>query len=243
MISNKIGFAMGVLKNGLVDFLSENRVNPNLITFTGLTINFFAAASLAYGHNWLAGILMIFAGAFDILDGAVARKSGRVSSFGAFFDSVIDRYSDLILYIGLITYYARIGAFGTVILTSVASMGSILVSYTRARAENVIESCKVGFWERPERIVLLIIAALSNRLDRALWILAIFANITVIHRMVYTWIQTTGEYEESTSDRKLLTTFFKIAFKDFKRETWQYDLYCIAVLLVMFGDKLISYIF
>lgn len=240
MISDKIGSVFTVLRDFLVDFLASRNVNPNLITFTGLAINIFAATSFAFGRMMLAGILIICAGAFDILDGAVARKSGRVSSFGGFFDSVIDRYSDLIIYIGLIMFFARIGAYGTVVLTSVASMGSILVSYSRARAENVIESCKVGFWERPERLVLLILGALSSNVIRALWILAVLANVTVIHRILHTWIQTTGRELYRSPEGKSLIRFLSILLWTHKRGSLQYDLYCAIVLLIMFGDRLIG---
>ena len=122
-----------------------------------------------------------------MLDGAVARVSQSETRFGAFYDSVIDRYSDVIILQGLLVYYARNQMLGYVVLVGVVIMGSVLTSYTRARAESLILSCKVGFMERPERIVLLIIGGLTNRMEAVLWILAILGNWTVISRIYYTW--------------------------------------------------------
>jgi CDP-diacylglycerol--glycerol-3-phosphate 3-phosphatidyltransferase len=127
---------------------------------------------------------------FDLVDGPVARESNRVTRFGGFLDSVLDRYSDLILLMGLLVYYASINRFFYIILTAIAMTGSVMVSYTRARAENCIPKCKVGFLERPERIVLIIIGALANRMAPVLWVLAVLSNITVIHRIIYTYQET-----------------------------------------------------
>jgi CDP-diacylglycerol--glycerol-3-phosphate 3-phosphatidyltransferase len=114
----------------------------------------------------------------------------RVTRFGAFFDSTIDRYSDLALYFGLLVYYANVNRNRYAILVGIAMAGSVMVSYSRARAESVIPKCDVGFFERPERIVLLILGALADKIAPALWILAIGPNITVIHRIIYTYRQT-----------------------------------------------------
>jgi CDP-diacylglycerol--glycerol-3-phosphate 3-phosphatidyltransferase len=119
-------------------------------------------------------------------DGRVARLEGRVTPFGGFFDSVMDRYSDLCLLIGLLIYYGRINRFLYVSLVAVAMIGSVMVSYSRARAENVIPSCKVGFLERPERVVLIIIGALFDRMAPVLWLIAVLSNVTVIHRIAFT---------------------------------------------------------
>ena len=95
--------------------------------------------------------------------------------------------SDLALYVGLLVYYASINRFFYIVLTAVVMTGSVMVSYTRARAENTIPKCKVGFLERPERIVLIIIGALFGRMAAVLWVIAVLSNLTVIHRMIYTW--------------------------------------------------------
>jgi CDP-diacylglycerol---glycerol-3-phosphate 3-phosphatidyltransferase len=119
-----------------------------------------------------------------------------VTRFGGFFDSVLDRYSDLALLMGLLVYYASIDRFFYVVLTAIVMTGSVMVSYTRARSENTIPKCKVGFLERPERVVLLIIGALFDRMAPVLWVIAVLSNLTVIHRMIYTW-QETKRLEEA----------------------------------------------
>jgi len=187
VLTRKIGEACRWLLYKIVHGLAATGVHPNFLTFFGLLVNIWAAMLFAAGRFQAAGAVMIFAGLFDMVDGRVARAQGRVTRFGAFFDSVIDRYSDLILYLGLLIYYANVSRNRYAILVGIAMAGSVMVSYTRARAESLIPECKAGFFERPERIVLLIIGALSNRIAPALWILAIGPNITVIHRIIHTW--------------------------------------------------------
>jgi CDP-diacylglycerol--glycerol-3-phosphate 3-phosphatidyltransferase len=153
----------------------------------GLVINIWAAWLFARGSFRWAGLVVIGAGLFDMVDGRVARATSQVTRFGGFFDSVIDRYSDLALYMGLLVYYASINRFFYIVLTAVVMTGSVMISYTRARAENAIPKCKVGFLERPERVVLIIIGALFNRMAAVLWVIAVLSNLTVVHRMIYTY--------------------------------------------------------
>src|SRR5437667_4521378 len=174
----------------IVRGLALSRIHPNVLTFIGLLINIGAAVLLAYGQFPWAGVVIIGAGIFDMVDGRVARETNRVTRFGGFFDSVLDRYSDLALLMGLLVYYAAINRFGYIVLTAIVMTGSVMVSYTRARAENTIPKCKVGFLERPERVVLLIIGGLFDRMAPVLWVLAVLSNVTVIHRMSYTWRET-----------------------------------------------------
>ena len=122
-----------------------------------------------------------------MVDGRVARATNQVTRFGGFFDSVLDRYSDLALLMGLLVYYGTINRPFYVVLTAIVMTGSVMVSYTRARSENTIPSCKVGFMERPERVVLLIIGALFDRMAPVLWVIAVLSNITVAHRMAFTY--------------------------------------------------------
>src|SRR5579871_5387872 len=137
----------------IVHGLALSRIHPNVLTFIGLLINVGAAWLLAVGQFRWAGVVIIGAGLFDMVDGRVARATNRVTRFGGFFDSVLDRYSDLALLMGLLVYYGIINRFGYVVLTAIAMTGSVMVSYTRARSENCIPSlCKVGFMERPERV-------------------------------------------------------------------------------------------
>ena len=186
-ITGSIGKAGHWLLYKIVDGLAATGIHPNVLTFAGLVVNLWAAVLFAAGRFQAAGAVMILAGVFDMTDGRVARAQGRVTIFGGFFDSVIDRYSDLVLFLGLLVYYARVNRFFYAVLVGVAMAGSVMVSYARARAESLIPSCKAGFWERPERIVLLILGALGKRLAPALWLLAIGPNISVIQRIVHTW--------------------------------------------------------
>jgi len=187
MFSDTIGKGGKFLLDKIVKVLSMLHINPNVLTFTGVLISFWAAFEFGYGNFFRGGVVIILAGLFDMLDGEVARVTRSATEFGAFYDSVIDRYSDVIILQGLMVYYARQQMLGYVVLVGVVVMGAVLTSYTRARAESMISSCKVGFMERPERIVLLIIGALSNRMEAVLWVLAILGNWTVFDRIYYTW--------------------------------------------------------
>jgi CDP-diacylglycerol--glycerol-3-phosphate 3-phosphatidyltransferase len=175
----------------IVDALALAKIHPNVLTFIGLLINIWASWLFAQGKMFAAGVVVVGASVFDMVDGRVARQTNRVTKFGGFFDSVLDRYSDLALYIGLLVYYASINRFPYIVLTAIVMTGSVMVSYTRARAENSIPKCKVGFLERPERIVLFMIGALFNRMAPVLWVIAVLSNWTVIHRMIYTWQEAT----------------------------------------------------
>jgi CDP-diacylglycerol--glycerol-3-phosphate 3-phosphatidyltransferase len=182
-----IGITCNRIIRAIVHGLALSKIHPNVLTFLGLLINVVAAVLLAYGRFRAAGFVIISAGLFDMVDGRVARATGQVTRFGGFFDSVLDRYSDLGLLVGLLVYYGTINRPFYVVLTAVVMTGSVMVSYTRARAENAIPTCKVGFMERPERVVLFIIGALFDRMAPVLWVIAILSNVTVAHRMIFTW--------------------------------------------------------
>ena len=187
MFSNIIGRGGKFVLDQIVKGLTHFHINPNILTFIGVIISLWAAFEFGYGNFLGGGLIIILAGLFDMLDGEVARVSKSETKFGAFYDSMIDRYSDTIILQGLMVYYARNQMLGYVVLVGVVFMGAVLTSYARARAESIIPSCKVGFMERPERIVLLIIGGLSNRMEAVLWILAILGNWTVFDRIYYTW--------------------------------------------------------
>jgi CDP-diacylglycerol--glycerol-3-phosphate 3-phosphatidyltransferase len=182
-----IGLGANKIIRLIVRGLALSKINPNVLTFLGLVINAVAATFLAMGQFRKAGFIIIFAGLFDMVDGRVARETNQVTRFGAFFDSVLDRYSDLALLIGLLVYYGTIQRPFYVVLTAIVMAASVMISYARSRAENIIPTCKVGFLERPERVVLLIIGALFDRMAPVLWVIAILGNITVIHRMIFTY--------------------------------------------------------
>jgi CDP-diacylglycerol--glycerol-3-phosphate 3-phosphatidyltransferase len=191
------GRACGVILQSIVNGLALTRISPNVLTFIGLIINTVAAIFFGFANadNYVrfflyAGLVIIGAGIFDMVDGRVARQTDQVTVFGAFFDSVIDRYSDVVLFFGLLVFYARGNRFFYVVLTAFVMVTSLMVSYTRARSEALIRSCKVGFMERPERVVLIILGALGARwgvMAPALWVLAVLSTITVIHRIAYTY--------------------------------------------------------
>jgi CDP-diacylglycerol--glycerol-3-phosphate 3-phosphatidyltransferase len=171
----------------IVKPLGAAGVNPNFLTVLGFVTTLLAALAFAVGwFGWAAAGIFV-SGFLDMLDGQVARRSNRVTPFGAFLDSTLDRYSDIMLYLGLVTHYAIIGGFFYVVLASIAMSSSFMVSYSRARAEALIPSCKVGFMERPERLVLLILGGAFNRMAPALWVIATLATATVVHRIVFTW--------------------------------------------------------
>src|SRR4051812_6885349 len=191
-ITGRIGAGGKRVMDSLVNLLASLRVHPNILTLIGMLINIYAMVLFAKGVFTWGALVILFASIFDMVDGEVARRTKRVTKFGAFFDSVIDRYSDLLLLLGLIIWYAKIDRIFYVGLTGLVLIGSVLTSYTRARAESLIPACKVGFLERPERIVLLIIGGVTDRMAAVLWVMAILSNWTVSQRIWYTWRQLSG---------------------------------------------------
>jgi CDP-diacylglycerol--glycerol-3-phosphate 3-phosphatidyltransferase len=163
------------------------RIHPNLLTFIGVVINVAAAWSLALGRFVTAGLIMIVANIFDFIDGKVARELEMETPFGGFWDSVMDRFSDLALFLGLVYLYSRLGRTDYVLITALAMTFTVLTSYARARAESVVDKCKVGFMERPERIVLFMIGAFTNRMAAVLWVILVLSVLTVADRIYFTW--------------------------------------------------------
>jgi CDP-diacylglycerol---glycerol-3-phosphate 3-phosphatidyltransferase len=195
--TSAFGRACGILLDAIVRWMALARINPNFLTFLGLVVNTVAAFLFGYANAdtqarmfRYAGLVIIGSGFFDLVDGQVARATDRVTKFGAFFDSVIDRYSDASQFFGLLIYFARGGRFFYVSLAAYVMISAIMVSYSRARAESLIGTCRVGFMERPERLVLVIIGALFNVMAPVLWVIALLSTITVIHRIQYTWSRT-----------------------------------------------------
>jgi phosphatidylglycerophosphate synthase len=162
------------------------RIHPNVLTFVGVLINVVAACALGLGRFVLAGVIMIVANIFDFIDGKVAVELDAVSAFGGFWDSVIDRFSDISLFIGLIFLYSQHARTDYVMIAALTMMFVIMTSYTRARAESLIPKCKVGFMERPERIVLFMIGAFTNRMAAVLWVILILSIFTVADRIILT---------------------------------------------------------
>jgi CDP-diacylglycerol--glycerol-3-phosphate 3-phosphatidyltransferase len=162
------------------------RLRPNHLTVIGLLVSFFATAAFISGHVRWAGCLLLLAGLCDLLDGALARVSGQVTAFGAFLDSVIDRYSDLIVLLGIVVLFARTPHTRGALVAMAGLVGSVMVSYTKARAESIGVECNVGFMERPERMICLVAGAILGLLEPALWVLAVLANLTAIQRILFT---------------------------------------------------------
>ncbi|HEV2299627.1 MAG TPA: CDP-alcohol phosphatidyltransferase family protein [Candidatus Acidoferrales bacterium] len=186
-VTHWIGAGAGWLLGRVVSALAATGITPNVLTLIGMAVNVWAAILFAFGEFRAAAAVLFLAGFLDMADGQVARRAGRVTAFGAFLDSTLDRYSDLGLYMGLVVHYTLIGRPFYMALAAVAMASSFMISYSRARAESLIPSCKVGFMERPERLVLLILGGAFLRMAPALWVIATVATLTVIHRVVYTW--------------------------------------------------------
>ncbi|MDP2971399.1 MAG: CDP-alcohol phosphatidyltransferase family protein [Deltaproteobacteria bacterium] len=189
MLSDKLGHRLDPYLYRIFKKIFGEKGNPNLFTLLGF-FSILAASLLILKGFWiLAGLSITLSGIFDLLDGAVARSLGKVTVWGNFFDSVIDRYSDLIFLLALSMHYLREGDSNLVILTSVVAIGTALIPYIRAKAEALRISCHIGLMERAERIILLSLGALFSWMEPVLWILAILTHLTVLQRIYYVWRQ------------------------------------------------------
>lgn len=179
-----------------VDGLAKLRVPASLLTLASFAICILSGVLFGTGAFLAAGVTMIPAAACDLLARPLAHRQPGTDFFGAFLKSVLHRYADLAIFMGLLVYYSTVNRFLYALLTGVAMAGAVMVSYSQARAESLIERCRVGFWERPQRLGLLIIGSLLNWLPNALpvalVILAMGTNFTVIHRIYHTWKETEG---------------------------------------------------
>ena len=204
-------------------------IHPNTLTLIGVLINVTAACALGVNRFLLAGVIMIVANIFDFIDGKVAQQTNTVSRFGAFWDSTLDRFSDIALFLGLIYLYATMRRTDYVMVASLAMMFSIMTSYARARAESLIEKCKVGFMERPERIVLFMIGAFTNRMGGVLWVILILSIFTVADRIYYTYLVLNAKPVPRGS-RLVGKVLTRAWFWTDERTTLPYDLMVIAIL-------------
>jgi soluble lytic murein transglycosylase len=162
------------------------RLRPNHLTLFGFVVSLGAAAAFVGARTRLAGVLLFVAGLFDFFDGSLARASGQVTPFGAFLDSVIDRYSDIVVVLGIVVLFARMPHARGAVVAMAGLVGSVMVSYTKARAESIGIACNVGFMERPERMICLIAGAVLDLLEPALWVLAVLSNVTALQRIAFT---------------------------------------------------------
>src|SRR5262245_14212127 len=204
------------------------RIHPNTLTLIGVIINVAAAWALGFGRLMLAFVIMLVANIFDFIDGKVAHLTNTVSEFGDFWDSTLDRFSDLALLTGLIFLYSKLGRGDYVMIAALTLIFSIMTSYARARAESLVKKCKVGFMERPERIVLFMIGAVTNRMAGVLWVVLMLSILAVANRIYYTYLELNRLPMPS---RKGVAGFFNRAFfwTD-ERATLPYDLWVIAIL-------------
>jgi len=220
------GASIGRLGQRIIDamvrWLAHGHINPNILTVIGVALNVGCGVLFGMGRFFSAGIALVVANLFDMLDGQVARLSGRVTRFGGFLDSSLDRLSDMVVFVGLMVFYARDTEFHStlnVFLAGAGLMGSVMVSYASARAESLIPKCDVGFLRRPERVVLFIIGALSthpgstnffaNRMPAVLWVLAVGSYWTFAHRMYHTWRELT-KLETKTQNVDQQTSYSQV---------------------------------
>ncbi len=188
MISTLVGtwVRTRLLKVGA--FLARTNLSPNWFTIIGLVLNMIVAAVIGSGSLLISGILLIGAGLFDMVDGAVARASNQITRFGGFLDSTLDRYSEAVIYFGLLIYFQRFHAGSTAIpFVYATAIGSLMVSYARARAEAAGVHAEVGLFARPERVILLAVFLVFHRPLWAIWILAVLTNFTAIQRIYHVW--------------------------------------------------------
>ena len=203
-------------------------ISPNTLTLIGVLINCVAGWALARDRFILAGVIMILANIFDFIDGKVAFITGQQSQFGAFWDSTLDRFSDLALFTGLIWLYAKLGREDYVLITTLTLIFATMTSYTRARAECLVEKCKVGFMERPERIVLFMIGAFTDRMAAVLLVILTLSVVTVANRIHYTYLALNKK--PMPSGTGLNGVFWRAFFWRDERTTIPYDMWVIAIL-------------
>jgi phosphatidylglycerophosphate synthase len=186
MLSAKLGH---FLDSPLAPLVKRIPFSPNALTIIGFLVTCIAA--LVIPHNVrLGGILILVGGAFDMIDGIAARTGGKATQFGAFLDSVLDRYSDAFLFLAIAWYLAAKGNHTGAFLSLGTLIGAFLISYARARAEGLGESCHTGIMERPERLILLIFATLTGWFVAVLWLMLVFTHVTVFQRIYHVWKNT-----------------------------------------------------
>src|SRR5947207_2479580 len=204
------------------------RIHPNTLTLIGYLINVAAAFALGYGHFRSAFVIILIANIFDMIDGKVAHELQLQSQFGAFWDSTLDRFSDLALLTGLIFLYSKLGRSDYVMVAALALIFSIMTSYARARAESLVQKCKVGFMERPERIVLFMIGAFTNRMAGVLWVILVLSIVAVWNRIYYTFLVLN---HKPMPPRDGINGFlWRAFFWTDERTTIPYDVWVIAIL-------------
>ncbi len=245
MLTHRMVKPLSTARDRLARALVHLGVTPNALTYSGLILSAGAGMLFMQGAFRLAGVIVLFAGACDVLDGAVAREGELLTRLGQFLDSSLDRYADALVLGGIICHYALIQDLALMGAAVSALVGSLLVSYMRGRAESLIDSCKVGFWERPERCVLLMVGALLHRVAPAVWLLAVLTHVTVLQRIVHThWVLKYGHPmfrpaqadlfaargESSSLTRRMGIALARLVFWDHERGSIPYDLALLALV-------------
>ena len=188
MISYKIGHSLDpVIIKVYRLFFRDSSINPNIFTILGALFGYVCCVYIALGYPLISGIALLLSGFFDLLDGALARVSKRVTPFGGFLDSVLDRYTDLFVLYGISIYFLRQSEVIYSVITIMASIGVAIIPYAKARAEAASLRCNTGILERPERIIILLIGLFFNLLPYAVIVTAVLSHITVIQRIVFVW--------------------------------------------------------
>jgi len=186
--------AARVFSQPIARVLAKTGISPTTLTWTGFLIALGGGALIALGYPFIAGVAVLVGAAFDMLDGALARLTNRVTRFGAVLDSTLDRLGEVAVLLGILVAYAQSGSVAGILLTGLALPGSLLVSYLRARAEAISLDCKVGLFTRTERVVIVSLGLLFSRVDyamiAALAIIVFFSFLTVVQRLLYIWQQT-----------------------------------------------------
>jgi phosphatidylglycerophosphate synthase len=239
MISDGIGRAGTALKTGVARIVGDAGIPPNVLTLSSLLPMALAGWNLGQGNLAAAATWTLIGGTLDLIDGAVARIAGKTSTFGAVLDSVVDRASDTLVYVGGIYYFHSMGQPLYVTLGAIALGGAIGVSYTRARAENVIPECRVGFAERGERLALIILGLYLGRLGQAFILLAFLAWLTTVQRLLHAYRMITkieragGSTEGLPSGLDAWGTAGRWLFLNWPRGSLQFDIVSVAILLAL----------
>jgi len=187
VITDKIKTQYYSIVDPMIDFFIRQNAHPNVFTLIGLVLSIISSIFSGMGIFRMAGLFLLISGMCDSIDGTIARRSGQASKFGALFDSTLDRYSDMFVFFGLAFFFIKEHATLTSIVLAMGLVGTMMVSYIRARAEGLGFQCSTGLMQRPERIILLAFGAITTKsiLIMSIWIVAVLSNVTAIQRLFY----------------------------------------------------------